>query len=199
MKLNSNHIVKGYTLTEVLLAISVMAVALPLILGLVVAGGESSRQAEWETRSVITARSVYEELRRAANNNGEFLTQGDLPWPTGVPSNITGAAGGAFGGAFGGGAVEEEDDGWLILELDKDGRIIGHAADTMYEDAWEGDNVDVASLAAVRGKSQEIENVELAPGVPLNIFRIEVRIESPARAEVENRERIVFIRSDSLR
>lgn len=95
--------------------------------------------------------------------------------------------------------MEEEDDGWLILELDKDGRIIGHAADTMYEDAWEGDNVDVASLAAVRGKSQEIENVELAPGVPLNIFRIEVRIESPARAEVENRERIVFIRSDSLR
>ena len=53
---------RGYTLTEVVLAMGVAAVAVPLALGLILAGLEGSRQAERETRSVMTARSVFEEL-----------------------------------------------------------------------------------------------------------------------------------------
>ena len=57
----------------------------------------------------------------------------------------------------------------------------------------------MVSLAAVRGYSQEVENAEIVDGVPLQVFRMEVRIESPARAESRDRRRLVFIKSDSLR
>ena len=68
-----------------------------------------------------------------------------------------------------------------------------------YEDRWQGEGSDVVSLAAVRGYSQEVENAEIVDGVPLQVFRMEVRIESPARAESRDRRRLVFIKSDSLR
>ncbi|MDQ8192042.1 type IV pilus modification PilV family protein [Roseibacillus persicicus] len=183
----------GYTLTEVIIAMAVMAISVPLILGLVVAGSESSRQSERETRGVITARSVFEEIRRALDGNSELIETSDLPWGTDSASNSAGF----FGG--GGSSSEEGDDDWLILELDLDGAIIGVASDMEYEERWEGENSDVISLAAVRGYGQEVEDAELVPGVPLNVFRVEVRIESPARALAENRSRLTFIKSDSLK
>lgn len=187
----------GYTLTEVILAMAVVSVSLPLILGLVVAGGESSRRAERETRAVLSARSVFEEVRRAINNNSEFINESDLPWRGGNAVNIGALSGGSFGSAASG--ESEGDDEWLLLELDKNGAIIGHADEMEYEDAWEGTDVKVAALAAVRGFFQEVENVEITDGVPLNVFRVEVRIESPAQAESDVREQVVFIQSNSLR
>lgn len=188
----------GYTLTEVILAMAVMAIAVPLILGLVVAGGESSRQAERETRAVITARTVFEELRRALEGNSEFIETNDLPWGSGEISPAFGGIGGG-GSIAGPGSGSEEGSDWLILELDRQGEIVGLADDMKYEERWEGENQDVVGLAAVRGYSQQIENVEISDGEPLSVFRVEVRIESPARAEARNRERLVFVKSDSLR
>lgn len=190
---------RGYTLTEVMLAMAVMAITVPLILGLVVAGSESSRQSERETRGVITARSVFEEVRRALDGNSEVIDENDLPWGTGAANT---AVAGAFGGSSIPGPSSGSDEGgqeWLMLELDRDGVIIGQASDMKYEDRWEGDNAEVTSLAAVRGYADEVENAELVDGVALNVFRLEVRIENPARAKAEDRQRLSFIKSDSLR
>ena len=180
----------GYTLTEVILAMAVMAISVPLILGLVVAGGEASRQAERETRAVMTARTVFEELRRTRDGNSEFIEESDLPWAANAAEDLIDGGGSSSGGT---------SDDWLIFELNSDGDILGKAENMGYEGRWTGEGNEVVGLAAVRGYSQEIENVELVDGEPLSVFLIEVRVESPARAEAENRNRSSFIKSDSLR
>jgi len=198
MTLLPNSHQKGSTLTEVMLAMAVVAITVPLTLGLVLAGGEGSRLAEQETRAVMTSRSVFEELRRAQNNNSAFIDVADLPWGTGNLLNVTGGLAG--GGSIGGNLDTRTGDAeWLILELNKEGEIIGLASDMLYDDRWDGRNNEVTALAAVRGYSQEIEDVEVVAGEPLMVFRIEVRVETPARAEAEDRRRTVFIKSDSLR
>ena len=194
---------RGYSITEVVLAMAVAALALPLTLGLVVAGGVSSRDAERETRAVITARSVYEEVRRAFNGNSEFVDRDDLPWGTGPTIDPTGGSGTLQGGAISSGGAdgneEEGDPDWLILELNREGEIIGQATSMFYEDAWEGLDSEVVALAAVRGGLREVGDAEVVEGVPLRVFRMELRIETPARASSEDRDRTVFFKSDSLR
>ena len=180
----------GYTLTEVILAMAVMAVSVPLILGLVVAGGEASRQAERETRAVITARTVFEEIRRAREDNSEFIAVTDLPWDENTAETIIEGTGASSAGP---------SDDWLIFELDGDGDILGIADGMSYDERWTGEGVEVVGLAAVRGYFQEIENVELVEGEPLSVFLIEVRVETPARALAVDRDSSSFIKTDSLR
>lgn len=174
---------------------SVVAVAVPLILGLVVAGGESSRQAELETRAVITARNVFEELRRVQNGSGDFIEVEDLPWAEGAAESlIEGVAG---GGAASGSGVEDAD--WLIFDLNADGEILGKTEAMEYEGRWEGEGNEVVGLAAVRGYLQELEGVELTGGESLSVFLVEVRVETPARAEAKNRKSFSFVKNDSLK
>lgn len=169
---------------------AVMAVSVPLILGLVVAGGEASRQAERETRGVMTARTVFEEIRRAQNGNSAFIDEVDLPWAENTEESMMDGTASASG---------DEADEWLIFELNVDGDILRKSDDMEYDGRWSGEGVEVVSLAAVRGYFQEVEDVELADGEPLNVFLVEVRVETPARAEAKNRTRLTFVRSDSLK
>ncbi len=190
----------GYNLTEVILAMAVMSVSVPLILGLVVAGGESSRRAEQETRAVMTARSVFEELRHAQEGNSGIIAADEIPWGAGpVNAGVAGIGGGRSIPGPLSGSENSNDDGWLLLELDADGALIDLADEMDYEEGWRGLNERVTSIAAVRGFSQEVEDAEISEGQPLRVFRIEVRIETPARAAARSRERTVFIKSDSLR
>ena len=169
---------------------AVMAVTVPLILGLVVAGGEASRQAERETRAVMTARTVFEEIRRARDGNSEFIEAVDLPWDASTAEELIEGADSSS---------EEPSDDWLIFELDSDGEILGKADGLSYDERWTGEGNEVVALAAVRGYFKEIEDVELVEGEPLNVFLIEVRVETPARAVAVDRKSISFIKSDSLR
>jgi hypothetical protein len=68
-----------------------------------------------------------------------------------------------------------------------------------YEERWDGEDSEVVAIAAVRGYLQEVENVELVAGEPLRVFRVELRIESPARAAARDRESLLFLKTDSLR
>lgn len=175
---------------------SVVAVAVPLVLGLVVAGGESSRKAELETRAVITARSIFEEVRLAGASNSELIEELDLPWSE--EEVAAGQEGIGGGGAVGSGNASDEDD-WLLLELNRDGEIIGIAREMEYEGRWVGDDVEVTGIAAVRGYLEEVEGVELTAGELLTVFRVEVRIEAPARAEAKDRDSFSFLKTESLR
>lgn len=177
---------------------AVMAIAVPMILGLVVAGGESSRQAERETRAVLTARTVFEEIRRTLDGNSEFIEVADLPWRINA-ADTSGAGVGGGGAVSGAATTPETGEDWLIFELNRDGEILAQADEMEYEEGWRGSDPAVTALAAVRGYFQEVEDAELVDGEPLQVFRIELRVESPARALARDRERVVFFKSDSLR
>lgn len=160
---------------------AVMSVTIPIVLGLVVAGGESSRQAERETRAVMTARSVFEELRRAENGSSELLQRADLPW-VGTDPNDPGAG-----------------EAWLIFEVSSEGRLLSLASDMEYEGSWTGPSSEVTTIAAVRGLPTVMEGAFLPDGSPLSVFQLEVRVESPARAIARDRQREIFYRSQQPR
>jgi hypothetical protein len=164
-----------------MLAMAVMAVTIPLVLALVVAGGESSREAERETRSVMTARSVFEEVRRARVGNSDLVEEGELPWGEGE-------AGPSFSG---------EESEWLTFELDREGRLLGVADGVDYEEGLSGDSPEVTAFAAIRGRMAVLEGTTDAEGEPLELFQLELRIESPARGVARARERNLFIKTDA--
>lgn len=160
---------------------AVMAVTIPIVLGLVVAGGESSRQAERETRAVMTARSVFEELRRAEDGTSEILQRADLPWVDADPNDASAG------------------EAWLIFEVSREGRLLNLARNMEYEGAWTGQGTDVITIAAVRGLPTVMEGAFLPDGSPLSVFQLEVRVESPARAVARDRGREIFYKSQQLR
>jgi len=177
----STSTVRGYTLTEVMIAMAVMAVTIPIALGLVIAGGESSRQSERTTRAVMTARSVFEELRRASNGSSAILKEADLPWSEVSSENIG----------------ESED--WLIFEVDSEGRILGVADEMEYGEGWSGDGSEVTTIAAVRGMATDLEGVQRADGETLTTLQLELRVESPARAQAAHRKQKIYYKTDSGR
>lgn len=165
------------------MAMAVVAIVIPLVLGLVIAGGEGSRKAERETRAVMTARSVFEEIRLAFSDGGEIVEQEDLPWIAIQEGRSEG--------------TEQSD--WLFFELDQEGRILGQSVDMTYEEGWRGESADVVAFAAIRGGLVEIAGTTDSDGLPMQIFQLELRIENPARALAEDRDRNVFIKTESQR
>jgi hypothetical protein len=65
---------------EVVIAVGVLAVAIPVIMGMMVTGTRSSRVATDETQAALIARSVMQEVRSARDGRG-LLVDGTLPWP----------------------------------------------------------------------------------------------------------------------
>lgn len=179
----------GFTLTEVMLTLAVMAVVLPVLFGLVAAGNFTGLRAERKTRAIYSAEVVFEEIRRALNGNGSVIMSDDLPWGQAVVSSDgTGFTNPGDGGG---------EDGWLILRLDSDGRILG-VADMRYEEGLretpQPGERPVAGIAAIRGSSFQLENAEFVEGEPMSLANIEVRIEYPAQAAVGNRQSEVFFK-----
>lgn len=174
---------QGYTLSEVIMAMAVVAIVIPLVLGLVIAGGEGSRKAERETRAVMTARSVFEEARLALTNSSELVQREELPW-----ANIRD-----------GRSEATEPSDWLFFELDQEGRVLRQSPEMTYEEGWRGESPDIVAIAAIRGGLVEIEGTADSEGAPMQIFQLELRVEDPARASANNRERSVFIKTESLR
>lgn len=172
---------RGYTLSEVIIAMAVVAIVIPLVLGLVVAGGEGSRKAERETRAVMTARSVFEETRLALTGNSDLIARDDLPWVNLLDED----------------SQSTEPSDWLFFELNQEGRILARAQDMTYEDGWRGDTSEVVAFAAIRGQSVQIENTGDGDGMPMQAFQLELRVEDPARGRAEARDRNVFIKTES--
>lgn len=184
----STAFLPGYSLSEVMIAVGVVAISVPLVLALVVAGGESSQLAERETRSVFTSRTIFEEVALAQEGNSDVIELEDLPWDLPGEGDDTGLPLGRSGSSE-----------WLMLELDNEGALLEANSDLNYDDAWSGTNPEVRGLAALRGYRAEIEESSQQGSEPLEVFQLELRIEYPARAAAEDRERSVFVKVDSSR
>lgn len=187
-KASSFKLGAGYSLSEVIIAVGVVAISVPLVLALVVAGGESSQLAERETRSVFTARTIFEEVALAEKDNSELIEREDLPWSFPEEGDESGLPTGKSGNSE-----------WLMLELDNQGAVIAANSGLNYEEAWSGTNPEVRGLAALRGYQVEIEESVAQDGEPLEVFQLELRIEYPARAEAADREGSVFVKVNSSR
>lgn len=160
----------GFTLMEVVISVGVLAVAVPVVLAMVVAGGESSRIADDETRAVLVARSVVEEIRAAREGEGRVLRR-KLDWPK-FPA--TGDR--------------------LVLMVDGEGVLVRELEADRYASGERGGEarflVSVKGVAA--GPDRPDQN---SPGGSTieELSRVEVSVETPPVAAVKNRRKFVFV------
>lgn len=178
----------GYSLTEVIIAVGVVAISVPLVLALVVAGSESSQLAERETRAVFTARAIFEEVALAQEGESLVIAAEELPWVASGEADATGLPVGKSG-------AEE----WLILELDSEGDVLASNPELDYQEAWTGATSEVRGLAAIRGYRVVVEEADFSGADALEVFQVELRVEYPARAKAGDRRGSSFIKVNSAR
>lgn len=153
----------GFTLMEVVISVGVLAVVVPVVLAMVIAGGESSRVASDETQASLIARSVADEIRAARDGEGRIL-KGELEWPK-FPTNGDRVV---FAVARGGELVKELGAGGYATG-EKDG--------------------EVRYLVSAMGVEHQPENLPDSEG----LSRVEISVETPPAAKVEDRRKFVFV------
>ena len=153
----------GFTLMEVVISVGVLAVVVPVVLAMIVAGGESSRIAGDETRAALIARSVVQEIR-AAREGGGLVLEDQLPWPE-----------------FPAGAER------LVLAVDRDGRIVEDLEAGVYESGER--NPELMYLVSAKG---ELHRPDGLPESEV-LSRVEVSVETPPAAKAEDRRKFVFV------
>ena len=159
----SQKISRGFTLTESVISLGVLGLIIPLILGLLVAGGETSQRASNETKAVFMARTIMQEVEAAREGRGELIS-GVLSWPS-FPV----------------------DGGRLVFTANQDGLLLSNVATSDYET---GVNLpSVSYLVSVRGVEEGIPSL----GDAETISKVEVTVEAPAAAVSGNRKRETFI------
>ncbi len=66
---------KGTSLMEVMIAVGVLAIAIPLVFGAMIQSGESNLSAQAETRSSWIVQSCFEEIQYAMRGESKYLRQ----------------------------------------------------------------------------------------------------------------------------
>jgi hypothetical protein len=148
---------------EVVISVGVLAVVVPVVLAMIIAGGESSRIAGDETRAALIARSVVEEIR-AARDGGGLVLKDPLAWPK-----------------FPAGAER------LVLAVDADGKIVTELGAEEYE-SGERDG-ELRYLVSAKGEWHRPDGL---PDSEV-LSRVEVSVETPPAAKAEDRRKFVFV------
>ena len=78
--MNGTRTAGGFSLMEVVISVAVIAIIIPIVMALTVAGGEGSSEAADETRSILIVQSVLQEIERASNGQG-LVYEGTIGWP----------------------------------------------------------------------------------------------------------------------
>jgi type II secretory pathway pseudopilin PulG len=153
----------GATLIEAVIAVGVLAVAIPLVFGTIAESGKSSMSAQAETRSTWMVPVCMEEIQASRDGKPRYFS------PT--------VAGEAFPPA---GQV------WA-LAFNQEGRPIGKLTATQYEKGvktLDGKPVRyMATMAAVK--------VPLETG-KLPMLRVDVFIEYPSASPAKKRQKLAF-------
>ena len=148
---------------EVVISVGVLAVVVPVVLAMIIAGGESSRIAGDETRAALIARSVVQEIRAAREGRGLVL-EDKLDWPK-----------------FPAGAER------LVLAVDGDGEIVTELGAEEYQ-SGERDQ-ELRYLVSAKG---ELHRPDGLPESEV-LSRVEVSVETPPAARAEDRRKFVFV------
>ncbi len=164
MKSDRNHRCRGgFSLMEVVIAVGVLAVAIPVIMAMMVAGTRSSRVATDETQAALIARSVMQEIRSARDGKGG-LVEGTLPWPE-FPT----------GGER------------LVFSVDAGGRLVEQLGDGDYTTGLR--DREVQYLVSAAGTLHRLPG---SPDLEV-LSKVVVSIETPPGAKPEDRRKFEFV------
>lgn len=153
----------GFSLMEVVIAVGVLAVAIPVVMAMLVTGNRSSRVATDETQAALIVRSVMQEVRSARDGRGA-LVEGTLPWPD-FPS----------GGQR------------LVFSVDQEGRLAEQLEAGDYA-AGVRDG-EVKYLVSVAGALHPLEG---QPDLDV-LSKVVVSVEGPPAAKPEDRRKFEYV------
>ena len=153
----------GFSLMEVVIAVGVLAVAIPVVMAMLVAGTRSSRVATDETQAALIARSVMQEIRAARDGQGA-LVEGALGWPE-----------------FPSGAER------LVFSVDAGGEMLAELGTGDYESGLR--DGEVQYLVSVMGTRQPLEG---RPDVDV-LSKVVVSVETPPGARPDDRRKFEFV------
>jgi len=163
MRVSRNRACGGFSLMEVVIAVGVLAVAIPVIMAMMVSGLRSSRVATDETQAALIARSVMQEIRSARQGTGG-LVEGTLAWPE-----------------FPGGGDR------LVFSVDAGGRLLERMEDGAYATGVR--EPDVQYLVSAAGTPHRLEggaDLEV-------LSKVVVSVETPPGARAEDRRKFEFV------
>jgi len=155
---------RGATLIESVIAIGVLAVAVPLVFGAMAEGGKSAAAAQAETRSTWIIPACLEEIQASRDGKPRFFT-------TTSPGEIIPPAG----------------DVWA-LGFSQDGKVIGRLSKSSYDAGTrtlDGKPVRfIASMVSTQAKVRE-------GSTPM--LDLHVTLEYPAAAKAAKRGKLDFL------
>lgn len=153
----------GFSLMEVVISVGVLAVAVPVIMAMMVAGTRSSRVATEETQAALVVRTVLQELRAARDGKGA-LVEGSLAWPE-FP------AGG----------------GRLVFSVNAEGELVEQLGAAKYGTGVQDREVRylVSASGGVYRRDGEPDSEVLS--------RVVVSVETPPVAKAEDRRQFEFV------
>ena len=153
----------GTTLIESVIAIGVLAVAIPMVFGTLAESGKSALFAQTESRSTWMVPVCMDEIQASRDGRSRFFPTTEV-----------------------GEAFPPEGDVWA-LGFSQDGKLIGKIPKTLYQNGTReiaGTPVRfIATIASTKPPAQD-------GGPPL--LRVAISLESPAASPVEKRRKLDF-------
>lgn len=154
---------RGSSLLEAVIAIGVLAVAIPLVFGTLVESGKSGLASQAETRSTWIVSACVDEIGAASEGRSQYFA----PIVTGQ-------------------AFPPDGQVWA-LAFSADGTPLGRLSETLYDSgASELDGKPIRYIAEIRGSAP----VVTSGSAPLR--RIDVSLEYPAAQKVGKRAKLEF-------
>ncbi len=157
---------RGSSLIEAVIALGVLAVAIPLVFGAIAGSGKSGMSAEAETRSTWIVPACMDEIQASRAGNPRFLT-----------ATVTGET------------FPRSGDVWA-LAFSPQGKILGKVDKGLYDKGireLDGKAVRfVASLTADAGHGTPDDSADR------ELLSVTISLEYPSAAPAERREKIDF-------
>jgi hypothetical protein len=153
----------GATLAEAVIAVGVLAVAVPLVFGALAEAGKSGMAAEAETRSSWMVPACMEEIRASREGRPQYFT----PTTTGQPFPSAG-------------------DVWA-LAFTAEGRAVGKISKTQSDKGLQELNGETVRYIALLNAAAETPVAGVTP-----MLRTRITIEYPAAAPAVKRSKLDF-------
>lgn len=154
---------RGATLIEAVIAIGVLAVAIPLVFGALVEGGRSGASSQAETRSTWMIPACMDEIRASRDGKPQFFT----------PTTI-------------GQTFPPGGDVWA-LGFSADGKPVGKLSKALYDKgAKEVDGKPIRYIAAMSSTPAAVK-----PGTT-PMLKVHITLEYPAAVKAAKRNKFDF-------
>ena len=161
--LSNNPCRKGASLTEAVIAIGVLAVAIPLVFGTLAEAGKSGLALQAETRSTLMIPACMEEIRASRDGHPRFFT------PTTTGQNFP-----------------PPGEVWA-LAFSPDGQPIGRLSTALYDKGTRELDGKTVRYIALLGSSMTPVKSGATP-----MMRVDISLEYPASSAAAKRRKLDF-------